>query len=127
MSWDSHVNYLVSKLSRVVGLTYRHSQFLPVRVKLIIYHALVYSLLSYCNLVWGTATASNLNKIYLVQKKKIRRTIFNAPYDSHTENMFSNLQIIKIHKLSDYRLLLTIKNEIKKESVLLNEIVRLKK
>lgn len=55
------------------------------------------------------------------------RAIFNAPYDSHTENMFSNLQILKIHKLSDYRLLLTIKNEIKKESVLLNEIVRLEK
>lgn len=39
------------------------------------------------------------------------RAIFDAPYDSHTETMFSNLQILKIYKLSDYRLLITIKNK----------------
>lgn len=90
----------------------------------------VYSLLSYWNLVWGTTMASIANKIYLLEKKKknveLLSVIFNAPSDSHTETMFSNLQMLKIHNRSDYRLLITINNE-KKIPVLLNEIAALEK
>lgn len=69
MSWDNHINYIIPKLSQITGLIYCHRSILPTNVKLLTYNSLFYLYLKYGHLVWGSTTLSNLEKIFLLQKK----------------------------------------------------------
>lgn len=68
-----------------------------------LYHSLFNSRLNYCQLVWGTTTATNVDKIYMLQKKCIRH-IFNAHFVASTRPLFSSSGIIKVHQLYNYAL-----------------------
>lgn len=69
MSWDPHVEATATKLARVTGILCKVRYSLPRNVKLLIYNSLLMSVLSYCYLVWGTTTASNMSKLHIIQKK----------------------------------------------------------
>ena len=110
MSWDSHINYIIPKLARVVGIVNRYRYILPTNVKLLIYNSLFYSHLAYCYLVWGTSTLTNIEKLFILQKK-ILRGIGNVPFDFHTAELFKTYRIIDVHKLYSYRLCISFKSE----------------
>lgn len=110
MSWDSHINYILPKLARVVGIVNRYRSVLPTSVKLLLYKSLFYSQLTYCHLVWGTSTMTNTEKLFLLQKK-ILRGICNVPYDFHSADLFKNCKIINICKLYQYKLCASYKSE----------------
>lgn len=112
MSWDRHVNHIVSKLPSIVGVTYANKKNLPTKVKLLIYNALFYSQINYCHLVWGNTTMSNLQKVYLLQKKTLRN-IFTVPYDHPSEQLFFKSGIMKIQNLYPYRLGSSYKVDVK--------------
>lgn len=102
MSWNSHINYIAGKLSQIAGRVYA-LKFLPLKVKLLIYHSLFASHLNYCILVWGTTCSTNINRLFLLQKKIIR-SICNEKFDSHTAPLFARLEVIKLPSLYDYQL-----------------------
>lgn len=87
----------------MTGVIGRLRYLLPKGIKLLLYHSLFSSHLNYCHLVWGTTTATNLNQIYLVQKKCIRH-IFNAPFAASTNVLFCISGIVKIHQTYNYTL-----------------------
>ena len=110
MSWDAHINYVTSKLSSIVGLAYRHKHVLPFRIKLLLYNSLFYSQINYGHLIWGTTTNTNLQKIFLLQKK-ILRSICNVSPEFPTDKLFSQLDIVRIFNLYRYRLCVKYKAE----------------
>lgn len=126
MSWDSHINYLIPKLARVVGIINRYRSVLPTNVKLLLYKSLFFSHLTYCHLVWGTSTFTNIEKLFMLQKK-ILRCICNVSRDFHTADLFKNFQIITIHKLYQYRLSTSYKSEKTRGTCLLENLASLRK
>ena len=50
----------------------RVRNYLPQKVMLMIYHTLIFPYLSYCNVFWGTARLSFLNKLLILQKRAVR-------------------------------------------------------
>lgn len=103
LQWDKHINQVVSKLCKIVGVLARCRAILPEKIKLQIYHALFKSQISYCHLVWGTTTRTNLNRILLLQKK-VLRFVGNVHFLAHTEALFSRYKIINIHRFYEYLL-----------------------
>ena len=71
LSWTAHINALKSKMSRYVGIMYRIKPFMPLKVRIQIYHSFVQSHLNYCSLVWGFTTKSNIDSLFRPQKKGI--------------------------------------------------------
>ena len=53
------------------------------------------SYLVYCISVWGSTYPSNLNRIFL-QQKKVRGIISKSAFDAHTEPIFKQLKILKL-------------------------------
>lgn len=104
LTWDSQVNLLINKLNKVVGALSRCRTILPVSIKLQIYYSLFNSYINYCHLVWGNTTKSNLNKIFILQKKMLR-CIANVDYFSHTKPLFKQYNIINVADIYDYRLI----------------------
>lgn len=104
MTWTCHVESLTKSLSSVAGALSRCRHFLPVRVKLQIYHALFSSRVNYCTLVWGTTTIKNINSVLTVQKRALRY-IENVSYTDSTRLLFSRHKIISAKHTYEYRLL----------------------
>ena len=60
-----------------------------------VYYAIFYSHLIYgCN-IWGLTTEGNLNKIEVLQKKCLRIMTFSA-FNSHTNQLFIVLKLVKV-------------------------------
>lgn len=103
MSWDNHVNYVLNKASKITGVVGRLRFILPTCIKLLLYNSLFQSHLNYCQIVWGNTTHTNLECIFLLQKKYLRYA-YNASYTAPTITFFNNSGVIPAHNLYKYRL-----------------------
>jgi hypothetical protein len=55
LKWNVHIEYVLSKISKGVGLLTCAKHYFPVYVKRMIYFAFINSHLSYCVSIWGNA------------------------------------------------------------------------
>ncbi|XP_077492157.1 uncharacterized protein LOC144103268 [Amblyomma americanum] len=102
MSWDAHVSKVCLSLSRYIGIISRNKHILPAKTKLNLYYAFFYSYVSYCFLVWGQTTSSNIQKL-LVLQKRILRVIANVPYDAPTRPIYQQYRMVPVTRMFDYR------------------------
>lgn len=63
MSWDAHVSNISSTLARIVRISSPNRHILPTKTKVTLYDILFFSHLSYCFLVWGDTTVTNVLKL----------------------------------------------------------------
>lgn len=103
LSWDVHINDLIKKLSKTIGLMRRYCYTFPKAVNIMLYNGLFSSVLNYGALVWGTTTRENINELQLLQKRAVR-IICKAPYLSHTRDMYKQLNIVNVESMYNYRL-----------------------
>lgn len=112
LTWNVHVDILYSKMSSAIGVLARMRSLLPTKVKIMIYNALVLSLLQYCSLVWCTTGVTNLRKLHLLQKRAVRH-IAAEHYLSSTKLLFLKYDILPVFFLYNYRLMLCYKEFVK--------------
>ena len=72
LNWIEHISYVKSKISKGIGIMYKARQFLTKKALLMLYHAYIYPYMTYCIEVWGCASQTQLNCLFLLQKKIIR-------------------------------------------------------
>ena len=77
-----------------------------------VYYAIFFSHLTYgCNL-WGLTSEENISKIEVLQRKCIRIMTF-APYNSHSNDLFMELSLMKVRdliSLSQLKIVFDFKN-----------------
>ena len=95
MNWNTYINYIVSKISRTVGILYRLKDIYPQSVLLTLYNTLILPHFHYCLLLWGSSIKEN-HPLHLLQKKALR-IIDHSHYIAHTE------LICKVHRLLKLR------------------------
>ena len=83
------------KISKPIGIIYKAKFCLPTTSLSTSYFCLVYPYLVYCISVWGSTYTSNLNCIFVLQKK-VTRIIPKSAFDAHTELIFKQLKILKL-------------------------------
>jgi len=103
LSWDSHVLYVSSKLSKVVYLLRSLKWHVPDKFVKSAYFAFFHSVMSYGLLFWGNS--SHVQSILLLQKKAVR-ILANAPYREHCRPIFKQLGIMTVVNLYIYTVLL---------------------
>ena len=94
LKWDPHIDLVIKKISKTIGVMKRLKNFLPSRVLLNIYHTLIGPHLNYGISLWG----GNVEKILKMQKTAVR-IIMKAKYNAHTNQLFRELRILKIADL----------------------------
>ena len=100
MSWESHINKVAIKISRITGLFNRLKHFLPTDIMKTLYSTLIESHLHFGILTWGFERSRLLN----IQKKAVR-LILNKKYNAHTEPIFKSLKILKLDDIFKRRVL----------------------
>ena len=105
MSFKTHINHLVQRLSRTSALIYQLKDFVPSFVLKTIYNAHVSSMLNYCNIIWSGACLTNLLPLARITKRIIRN-ITHSHFLAHTNPLFREQKILNLELLKDYNLAL---------------------
>ena len=101
LTWYDHVSTVSSKVSKAVGIMFKLSRFLPPRVLLTLYNSLVLPYLYYCNVVWGHACSSYLQKLYILQKKAVR-AISKSDFNAHSKPLFLKYKLLSIFDIANF-------------------------
>lgn len=101
LSWKSHIDHVAIKMAKTIGIMNRVRNVLNKKTLLLLYQTLVGPHLSYCNAIWGNAPVSNLERLFLLQKRAVR-IICGLGYLDHTTDQFANLGIFTVHQLNIY-------------------------
>ena len=105
LSWSPHINHVCGKLRKSIGILKRVKQLLNEKTLLTLYYTMLYPYLTYCHLIWGKASQSNLKRITILQKKALR-IICGEGFLAHTQPLFQRTKIIKFEELYVYFTLL---------------------
>ena len=95
LNWIEHISYVKSKISKGIGIMYKARQFLTKKTLLMLYHAYIYPYMTYCIEVWGCASQTQLNCLFLLQKKIIRIMNFSH-YLAHTNPLFLSMEVLPL-------------------------------
>ena len=94
MTWKNHIKKVSTKIAKTSGILNKIKNYMPKYILLQLYHSLILPHLNYGILVWG----HNTNSLLLLQKRIIR-TITNSKYNAHTDPLFRQLNLLKIHDI----------------------------
>ena len=98
LTWKQHISHVKMKVSRTLFAINKVKNVLPSSSLEMLYYSLIHSHLTYGNLAWGNAAPNILKSLFLLQKKALRY-IYKAKYNSHTEPLFKNAQILMLKDL----------------------------
>ena len=101
LSFGSHIGSVCGKVAKTAGVLFKLSRYVPTYVLVDLYYSLVYPCLIYCITVWGGAADVHLNKLFLIQKRIIR-IVTNSEYLAHTDHLFEQTKILKVHDIYRY-------------------------
>jgi hypothetical protein len=107
LTFNKHVLELRRNLIWKIAMLHRIRNMLPQTIKYRIYLAHIHSVLTYCNLVWGTTSKVNINALFVLQKRAVR-SISNVPYRTHTRLLFEQLGLTMFPSIYYVKLGLTL-------------------
>jgi len=71
-SWKPHIEHIKGKVSKNIGIIYNVKHILDEVSLQLLYITLIVPYLTYCIEVWGKASTSYTERLFLLQKKTIR-------------------------------------------------------
>ena len=98
LTWNYHIQQLSKKLSRANGILSKLRHNAPIGVCLQVYFAIFYAHLIYGCDIWGLTTEENIKKIEVLQKKCLRILTF-SDFNSHTNPLFIELNLLKVRDI----------------------------
>lgn len=99
-TWQKHVSFISNKIAKSIYVINRLKYKLSSDGLLALYFSLIYPNLVYCNIIWGCAAKSILNKLFILQKRAVR-IINKCGYLTHTDLLFKKLNFLKIFDLHE--------------------------
>lgn len=105
LKFDQHIASLSQKLSKSIGILYRLKFYMPSHVLKNLYFALIHPYLQYAIESWYGCSSYLQNRIFVLQKKSVR-CIFNLPFNEHTSQYFNQANIMNLHQLYKYSVLI---------------------
>uniref|UniRef100_A0A3P9KPY0 Reverse transcriptase domain-containing protein n=1 Tax=Oryzias latipes TaxID=8090 RepID=A0A3P9KPY0_ORYLA len=101
INFKKHIDELVKKLSKLVGLFYKIRHILPSDALLTLYRSLFEPHLNYCNIIWNNTYSTYTAKLLITQKKAIRAITWSTP-NSPTDPLFHRYSLLKLPELNTY-------------------------
>jgi hypothetical protein len=91
LTWNKHVNQVVAKSSKVLGLIKRNINISSPTIKATAYKALVRPILEYSATVWDPHTQKNIDKVEMVQRRAARWALNRYHNTSSVTDMLQSL------------------------------------
>ena len=101
LTWDHQISHVHGKLASANYAIARTKNFLPTKIRKTLYNSLFRSHMEFGIMAWGGVSSNKLKKITTIQKKCIRN-VAGRKHRSHTDPLFSFLNIMKFEDLFKY-------------------------
>ena len=101
LTWDHQISHVHGKLASANYAIARTKNFLPTKIRKTLYNSLFRSHMEFGIMAWGGVSSNKLKKITTIQKKCIRN-VAGKKHRSHTDPLFSFLNIMKFEDLFKY-------------------------
>ena len=102
LNWKSHIDILLNKISKNVGILYKASKLLNFKCLKDIYFALIHSYINFANIAWASSCKTGLKKIFLKQKHAVR-IIFHEDRLTHTRPLLKKLNALNVYQINLYQ------------------------
>ena len=99
LTWKHRMALMSGKIARGIGMIIKARHCLNKNALLTLYYSFIYPYLIYCNVVWGSNYASNLQKMDSLQKKVVR-IITNTRRTDPVDHLFDDLKIIRLENIN---------------------------
>ena len=109
LSWSKHINNIVIKMGRGIGMARKCSGFITPSIMKSVIHSLVLSNLEYCPVIWSSATKLDLGKLQIAQNKAARLAL-GCPYRTSIIYMHENLNWLMVEQKLSVSLLMLLRN-----------------
>lgn len=90
LSWNSHMQYLKSKVTPAIGLLYKFKNKFDKDTKLLLYNALIHSHYNYLPMIYAGKKNADFKSLQRSQNKALR-IVYNLPQRYCTELLFKNI------------------------------------
>ena len=100
LNWISHIKRVQSKVNSACGILFQIRNKLTRQVARMVYMALAYPYLNYCNVLWASSHNSHLHSLFITQKKLIRRIMKKHRTEPSTP-LFKKLNILKLKDVNN--------------------------
>ena len=90
LSWSAHIDHLCSLISCKISLLRQLATYVPTHIQKVYYQGYILPYIDYGFVTWGSASATNIERISKLQKRAAR-IILRADYDTPSVDMFSQL------------------------------------
>ena len=98
LTFNAHVNHIISKISKSVGILYKLNSYFPEVILRQIYNSLILPYITYSIESWFGAPRYLSDRVQVLQKKAVR-AIYSLPYNSHTGPFFKDYSFLNVHDL----------------------------
>ena len=95
MSWDDHVNYLSSNISKRIGVISRVKYYLPSKTVNTLAQAVVFPHFDYCSSVWSNISLYHINELQILQNR-LARSLLSADIRTPVNKMMKDLDWDKL-------------------------------
>ena len=103
LNWKDQINHVKSKLSKSLAIMYKAKPIVNEQALYTLYNSLFLPYLTYCIEVWGSTYKTTIQPLFIMQKRAVR-IICNKQYRDHTQELFIEKKILKLHDLIKVRI-----------------------
>lgn len=103
LKWEVHIDYITKKLRGLIYFFKIISDFANESFLRQIYYAMAQSIMQYCILVWGSASPSLLNPLFIAQKYLLK-ILLKKPIRYPTKKLFTDCNLLTISSLYELEL-----------------------
>ena len=100
LTWKAHINHIITKILKGVGVLLRLSKELSYNISILIYNTILLPYLTYCCIIWGFTYQTYINKYSLL--KKAIRILTHSPFQCHSSPLFKKTNNLNIFKIIEY-------------------------
>jgi len=98
LNWHDHINNIAGKIRGSLYIINRVKNILSKNLLKTLYYSLIQSYMMYGITLWGSTHSTYLNKLFMLQKKAVR-LINKVKYNAHTNALFMENKILKLHDI----------------------------
>ena len=102
LTWHEHVNNITKSISKNIGILYKLRNLISSTSLYLLYNALILPFLNYCNISWGNCSKTEIQTLFLLQKKAIR-ICSHSHYLAHTTPIFKEIKTLKVNDIHTYQ------------------------
>ena len=108
MSYGLHIDRVLTRISRFIGIFHCLNKMLPLSVLMLLYHSLVVPHMFLHIELWGAAQDTYINKLAIKQNKVLRAilgvVVVNGRPAVQTISMYKNLNVLTLRNIFNLQL-----------------------